>query len=251
MSNENQNQSLLPLFYTNPEPLEAKRHANLALRKNFGLGFTKNVNAVPVTMIEFPQVCHAYPIAFSPDENATPVAILGLRDNENLFVTTKGEWSNDLYIPSYIRRYPFIFSEQPDGEQLTLCIDMNEKVTEENGEQKFFAPDSQPTALAKNALEFCKSYHSAAQQTIAFGKDIHQSGLLVERSAEIVTPGGQKINFSGFRIIDEEKLSHLDEKTFLDFRKKGWLPFIYAHLFSGAQWPRLTRKLNDLLKNPA
>ncbi|HAJ90399.1 MAG TPA: sapC family protein [Rhodospirillaceae bacterium] len=251
MSNENKNASALPLFYTNPEPLDAKRHANLALRKNFGLGFTKGVNAVPITMIELPQICHAYPIAFSPDANATPVAILGLRDNENLFVNDKGEWAGDIYIPSYIRRYPFIFSEQAGGDQLTLCIDMTDTVTEDNGEQKFFEADGQPTALAKNALEFCKSYHSAAQQTLAFGKDLHEAGLLVERSAEIVVPGGQKINFSGFRIIDEEKLSNLDEKTFLDFRKKGWLPFIYAHLFSGAQWPRLTRQLNDVIKKAA
>ena len=248
MPNENKNASTLPLFYTNPEPLDAKRHANLALRKNFGLGFTKTVNAVPITMIELPQICHAYPIAFSPDANATPVAILGLRDSENLFVNDKGEWNSDIYIPSYVRRYPFIFSEQAGGDQLTLCVEMSDKVTEENGEQKFFEADGQPTALAKNALEFCKSYHSAAQQTIAFGRDLHEAGLLVERSAEIIVPGGQKINFSGFRIIDEEKLSNLDEKTFLDFRKKGWLPFIYAHLFSGAQWPRLTRQLNELLK---
>lgn len=252
MPNENKDAQTsppsLPLFYKNPEPLDAKRHANLALRKNFGLGFTKEVNAVPITMIELPQICHAYPIAFSPDSNATPVAILGLRDNENLFINSKGEWTSDIYIPSYVRRYPFIFSEQSGGEQLTLCVEMNDKVTEENGEQKFFDAEGQPTALAKNALEFCKSYHGAAQQTLAFGKDLHEAGLLVERSAEIVVPGGQKINFSGFRIIDEEKLAKLDEKTFLEFRKKGWLPFIYAHLFSGAQWPRLTRQLNELLK---
>lgn len=251
MSNENKAVSALPLFYKNPEPLDAKRHANLALRKNFGLGFTKGVNAVPVTMIELPQICHAYPIAFSPDENATPVAILGLRDNENLFVNDKGEWNSDIYIPSYVRRYPFIFSEQAGGDQLTLCAEINDNVTEENGEQRFFEADGQPTSLAKNALEFCKSYHAAAQQTIAFGQDLHKAGLLVERSAEIIVPGGQKINFSGFRIIDEEKLSKLDEKTFLDFRKKGWLPFIYAHLFSGAQWPRLTRQLNDAIKKSA
>lgn len=251
MSEDNKTAPTLPLFYTNPEPLDAKRHAHLALRKNFGLGFTKDVNAVPITMIEMPQICHAYPIAFSPDANATPVAILGLRDNENLFTNAKGEWVSDIYIPSYVRRYPFIFSEQAGGDQLTLCVEMTDKVTEENGEQKFFEADGQPTQLAKNALEFCKSYHAAAQQTIAFGTDLHQSGLLVERSAEIVVPGGQKINFSGFRIIDEEKLSKLDEKTFLDFRKKGWLPFIYAHLFSGAQWPRLTRQLNELLKKTA
>ncbi|MEK7801279.1 MAG: SapC family protein [Pseudomonadota bacterium] len=48
--------------------------------------------------------------------------------------------------------------------------------------------------------------------------------------------------------MDEEKLAKLDEKTFLDFRQKGWLPFIYAHLFSGAQWTRLTRLLNERVK---
>ncbi len=176
MATDNKPANTLPLFYKNPEPLDAKRHANLALRKNFGLGFTKSVNAVPITMIEMPQVCHAYPIAFSPDANATPVAILGLRDNENLFTNESGEWMNDIYIPSYIRRYPFIFSEQAGGEQLTLCVEMNSEVTEENGEQKFFETDGQPTSLAKNALEFCKSYHAAAQQTIAFGHDLHQSG---------------------------------------------------------------------------
>lgn len=251
MTQNQQAPANLPLFYKNPEPLDVKRHANLSLKKNFGLGFTKGVNAVPITMIELPQVCHAYPIAFSPDANATPVAILGLRDNENLFVDANGNWEKDLYIPSYVRRYPFIFSEFNGGEQLTLCVENNPSVVENGGDQKFFEADGQPTALAKNALEFCKSYHAAAQQTIAFGHDLHKAGLLVERTAEIIVPGGQKINFSGFRIIDEEKLAKLDEATFLDFRKKGWLPFIYAHLFSGAQWPRLTRQLSEQLKKAA
>ncbi|MBI2235264.1 MAG: SapC family protein, partial [Micavibrio aeruginosavorus] len=94
----------MPLFYTNPAPLDARKHANLSLKKNFGLSFTKTVNAVPINMIEMPQVCHFYPIAFSPDGNATPVALMGLRDNENLYVDEKGEWLEDAYIPAYIRR---------------------------------------------------------------------------------------------------------------------------------------------------
>lgn len=240
--------SSLPLFYKNPEPLDAARHKDLSLKENFGLNFTKGVNAVPVNMIEMPQLCHHYPIAFSPDANGTPVAILGLRDNENLFVNDNGAWLSDSYIPSYIRRYPFIFSEVQGGDQLTLCLDMNDEVTDSNGKQKFFDEKGEPSTLSKNALEFCKSYHAAAQQTIAFGQYLAKAGLLVERAAEIAVPGGKKISFSGFRIVDEEKLAKLDEKTFLEFRKKGWLPFIYAHLFSGAQWSRLTRLLNERLK---
>ncbi len=246
-----QPQSKLPLFYKKPEALDATKHKTLALKKGFGLQFTKEINAVPITMIEMPQICHFYPIAFSPDANATPVAILGLRDNENLFLNEKAHWEPNCYIPSYIRRYPFIFSENPENDQLVLCVDTDKSVVEEKGEQRFFTDDGTATALSKNALEFCKSYHAAAFQTTNFGQALLKAGLLIDRSAEITTPNGKKINFSGFKIIDESKLMELDDATFLEFRKNGWLPFIYAHLFSGAQWQKLSFLLGKNLEKSA
>jgi hypothetical protein len=241
--------SNLPLFYKSPTPLDAKAHSKLALKKNFGFGFTEGVNAVPVNLIEMPQICHYYPIAFSPDGNATPVAILGLRDSENLFLS-KDKWTANTYIPAYIRRYPFIFSEMPNSDQLTLCIDMDKNIVAEDGEQTFFK-DGKPTDLSQNALEFCKSYHAAAQATMEFSKALAASGLLVDREAQINVSGNRRINFSGFKIIDEQKLAALDDKTFLDWRKKGWLPFIYAHLFSGAQWQHLSQLLSERLEKEA
>lgn len=243
-----ENKPPMPLFYNNPAPLDAKAHAKKGLIDNFGLGFTKEVNAVPINLIEMPQICHAYPIAFSPDDNATPVAILGVRDNENLFLNEKDEWIEHTYIPAYIRRYPFIFSEMPGNDQLSLCVDMVDGVVEDNGEQPFFTKEGKPSPLSENALEFCKSYHAAAQQTMEFSKALAASGLLVERQAEINVKGGQRISFAGFKIIDEKKLSELEDKTYLEWRKKGWIPFIYAHLFSGAQWQRLTQLLNARMK---
>ncbi|MCB1556351.1 MAG: SapC family protein [Alphaproteobacteria bacterium] len=235
----------LPLFYEAPEPLDAKRHGHLSLAKDIGLGFTAGINAVPVNMIEMPQICHFYPIAFSPDGNATPVALLGLRDGENLFLDKAGNWMEDAYIPAYIRRYPFIFSELPGGEQLTLCVDMAPRAVNDKDDQKFFDASGKPTQMANNALEFCKSYHAAAQQTVAFSKALADSGLLVDRSAEITVGEGQKISFSGFRIIDEAKLAEMADEDFLEWRRNGWLPFVYAHLFSGGQWQRLTTLLRQ------
>lgn len=240
-----------PLFYSDPQPLDAERHKDYGLIENFGLGFTRGVNAVPVNLVELPQICHHYPIAFSPDESATPVAILGLRDNENLFLTPDDGWAVRGYIPAYIRRYPFIFSEMDGSDQLSLCVDMDGSVVSKEGSQKFFEKEGEPSQLAKNALEFCKSYHAAAQQTIAFSKALVENDLLIERQAEINLFDNRRINFSGFRIINEEKLQKLDDKVFLEFRKKGWLPYVYAHLFSGAQWQNLTQLLNDQLQKDA
>lgn len=251
-TNGNQpNAGSLPLFYQSPMPLDGKRHQDISLKRNLNFGFTKTVNAVPVNLIEMPQICHFYPIAFSPDANATPVAVMGLRDNDNLYVDDKGSWEDNTYIPAYIRRYPFIFSEIPGSDQLTLCVDNTPDAIEKSAAQPFFNKDGKPTELSQNALEFCKSYHAAAQQTLAFSRDIAASGILIDREAQINVAGNRRINFSGFRIIDERKFAELDDKTFLDWRKKGWLPFLYAHLFSGAQWQRLTRLLNDRLEKEA
>ena len=240
----------LPLFYTEPMPLQAEKHGDLALKENFGYGFTTDVNAVPVNLIEMPQICHFYPIAFSPDENATPVAILGLRNNENLFLNDDGSWE-EAYIPAYIRRYPFIFSETPEDERLTLCIDNNPDVLDKGGEKKFFDADGKPSELANNALEFCKSYHGAAMQTVEFSKALAAADLLVGREVQINVAEGKRVNFSGFRIVDEQKLNDLDDKAFIEWRKKGWLPFLYAHLCSGMQWQKLGFLLNKRLEKEA
>ncbi len=243
--------SQMPLFYKNPTPLDAKKHNEMSLKKDFGFDFTKDINAVPVNMVEMPQISHFYPIAFSPDDNATPVAILGLRDDENLFLDTNNNWDASTYIPAYIRRYPFIFSELPDSDQLTLCIDNTPEVIETGKNQPFFDAEGNPSDLSKNALEFCKSYHAASGQTLEFSKAIADSGLLIEREAQINVAGNLRINFSGFRIIDEKKFAELDDAKFLEWRAKGWLPFIYAHLFSGSQWQNLTRRLNLRLEKEA
>jgi len=171
--------------------------------------------------------------------------------DENLFLDAKNNWQSGVYIPAYIRRYPFIFSEIPNSDQLTLCIDQSPNVIDDGGAQKFFNEDGKPSTLSQNALEFCKSYHAAAQATLNFSKALIEKELLVQKEVQINIANNRRINFSGFRILDEKKFAELDDATFLEWRAKGWLPFIYAHLFSGSQWQRLSMLLNERMEKEA
>ena len=48
-----------------------------------------------------------YPIVFS-DESVPIAAVVGLRNDSNLFVDSQGQWLADESLPAYVRRYPFI-----------------------------------------------------------------------------------------------------------------------------------------------
>lgn len=235
----------MPLFYNKPTLLDVAQHADWGLTKSMTFAFAGTANAIPVNMVEFPQVAHYYPIAFARDAAATPVAVVGVRDNENLFVEDNGSWKSDVYVPAYVRRYPFILSESPDGQHLSLCVDDAPNIIARTGGERFFDDKGGPTQIAKNAIEFCRSYHVAAKQTMTFGQALAASGLLVDRSAELTLRNGQRISFSGFRIIDEEKFNKLPAETLLEWRSKGWLAAAYAHLFSGLHWGTITRLVNE------
>ena len=94
------------LFYQRPVLLDrvAHRQARVNMR-NANFAFTKKTNSVPVTALEFGRAATEYPIVFagpSPDR-LMPVVVLGLRNEENLFVNTDGKWTG-VYVPAFIRR---------------------------------------------------------------------------------------------------------------------------------------------------
>lgn len=236
-------ESNLPLFYKNPVMLDKQFHADMSLTDSLTFSFASKVNAVPVSIVELPNVMQFYPIAFSSQAPATPLAILGLRDNENLFVDENGVWLENTYIPAYIRRYPFIFAADDTGEKLTLCIDGDEGILEKGDKNPLFTAEGELTDLTKNALEFCRSYQAAAEQTQGFSEAIEKSDILIDRHAEARLNSGEVITLSGFRQIDENKFYELPKETIQEWHDKRWNGFIYAHLLSIGNWQRLFQLL--------
>lgn len=232
--------SSLPLFYKNPVPLEPARHAKAGLSPNSNFGFARNTNAVALTLSEFAMAARNYPIVFSSVAPVVPFAVVGVRDNENLFLDANGRWREDAYVPAYVRRYPFIFSEVPNSERLLLCVDEAAEHFEAESTQPFFV-DGKPSENLQRALKFNEMFHVQLDDTRQFGAWLEENGMLEEKVARAELPTGQNYTLRGFRLINAEKLRTLTDAQVLELHKKGWLPLLHFHMQSLANWPLLSK----------
>jgi len=229
----------LPLFYSNPVPVSFERHKDQRLLQRADAGFARTTNAVPINLEEFAQVARHYPIAFVNGKTPFPVAILGVRSGENLFIGEDGRWAEGVYIPAYVRRYPFILSAEEGSDTFTLCIDEAEGVLGESEGISFFEEDGKPSEQAKAALSFCQAYHNAVRPTEEFAAALADKGLLIERQANVAKKDGQKFNLSGFHVVDAEKLAKLEKDDVDAWWRKGWLQAVTAHQISMLNWGTL------------
>jgi hypothetical protein len=235
-------ESKLPLFYTAPQRLDSRRHSGKRLAPATRFGFAKATNSIPLNGIEFLLAVKNYPIVFAATDPALPVAVVGLRDRENLYVRADGTWETGAYIPAYVRRYPFIFLEDRERGQFVLCIDESaETLSDSEGELLF--EDDKPGPAGIRGRDFCTAFQGQVQATRAFADAVAAAGLLVENRAQVVLKDRRAMGVSGFRVIDEAKFNALDDATVLDWRRKGWLPLVYCHLISISNWSNLVDRV--------
>src|SRR3546814_1845893 len=87
--------------------------------------FLVGQHAIPLTSDEFVSACRFFPIVFSAGDNPVPLALMGLNEGINTFVDDEGKLVNPVYVPAYIRRYPFLLAKlQPNSEELSLCFEI-------------------------------------------------------------------------------------------------------------------------------
>src|SRR5690348_16185903 len=95
-------QTAMPILYRKPVLLSNDQHANKSLAPKLDHRFAVGTNAVPLNGIELEWAQRHYPIVFSEEATPFPMAILGLRTAENLFVGESGLWQEGIYVPAYV-----------------------------------------------------------------------------------------------------------------------------------------------------
>ena len=169
-------------FYERPVPLNRSAHKDLRLKPVPSLKFAANVHSVPLTGVEFPAAARDVPILFAGADmkDAGPMALLGLRQNENLFVDADGQWIPGAYVPAFIRRYPFILAEKPDGQpgdDFTVFLDeAYEGFNNEEGERLFNEDGTDAPALT-NAVNFLGEFQDHVARTQWFMGKLREHNL--------------------------------------------------------------------------
>jgi len=230
------NERSLPAMYETVSVLSAGLHGDLRFTPANKFPGAAGLNAIIVAAAEFPEAALYYPIVFSEqgDKHAAHV-ITGHTTGENRFVEKSGKWRTGAYIPAYVRRYPFILVEDTEQDKLTLAADLKSRwFGDKKGEPLF--EDGKPSETAQNAFKFCTTYHRQLLETDALLGQIAETGILVERNADVTLPDETKRRITGFKVVDEQKLGELDDATFLSLRKNGALSLIYCHLISMRNW---------------
>lgn len=235
----------MPLFFRQPAVLDKERHATAGLKPSSNVAFAKGTNSLPLNTIEFLEASKFYPIVFTADAEPTPTAIVGM-EKTNYFVDAKGQWQAGSYIPAYVRQYPFIFFQPPQGEMYYLCVDEGSPIfTAQAGkrDQALFDKE-EPSELTRRALQFCTSFYQQLAITRNFCADLAKHNLLVPYHSQVTTQDGRTMSLSGFTMIDEKAFNALPDEVILEFRRKGWLAFIYLALASATNWKRVLELAN-------
>ena len=237
------------LFYERPVPLNRTQHKDLRLKGLQSLKFAANVHSVPLTGVEFALAARDMPILFAGAsvEDAGPMALLGLRQNENLFVDANGVWEANAYVPAFVRRYPFVLAEKPagqEGDDFTVFLDEAYEGFGSNDGDRLFKEDGTDSEILANAVNFLGEFQQHVGRTQWFMQQLRKHDLLEPRNIRL-EKDGKTINLNGLFVVNENKLRELDEKTAHEFLREGVFGWIYSHLLSLANIDRAAQRLDS------
>jgi hypothetical protein len=232
------------LLYEKPVVLSRDVHRHFRLRGDSSFSHAAATNSVPLACSEFAAAANEYPIVFAIDEksNAVPVVLLGLRQDENVFVSKDGAWDS-AYVPAFVRRYPFLLAEKPDQNDFAVCIDEAYPgfSTEHDGDP-LFAEDGAEAPALRQAIEFLNQFQGESKRTQAFIERLRALDLLIPQVVKFAPNNASPFVLQGFAVVDEKRLTALDDKQLGELMRTGYLGWIYAHLFSLGNVNKLSKR---------
>jgi len=235
------------LIYESAVPVSATRHADASVAAGTDYNFTRKVNSVPLMAVEFPQAAAEYAIVFGGTAEAfVPAVILGMRGDENLYLSKEGGWEAK-YVPAFVRRYPFVFASSQDGKTFTLCIDEAFPGFNREGRgQRLFGEDQKPSTYVASVLKFLEQYQLEFRRTQAFCEKLKALELLEPMRAQAKLGSGEQVALTGFLAVNRDKLKALPGDKLAELAKTNELELLYLHLHSMRNFSAMGERLGRI-----
>lgn len=222
------------MLYRALQALDPVAHLGWGISPQEDYSHAQTANAIPLGVGEFWHASAHYPVVFGPAGNSGfPIAITALREGRNLFVDAHNQWLAGVYIPNWLRRYPFWMQLSPDKQRANLWFDATSPrivpLQEDEDAQPLFDYRGNPNEALQRIIALCKQCNDDAQHTAAFMQALEQHHLLVERTATMELSPGVPYTLKGFRIIDVEAYHRLPDATLAQWLRNGWAGLVELH----------------------
>ncbi|MEL6093699.1 SapC family protein [Bartonella schoenbuchensis] len=232
------------LFYKNVTPINKTFHKSLKFNPSQDMSFAKDTHWVPLASDEYFQAALDYPILFMSAEDEqkkrhyTSIALVGLSNDVNNYITADKSWQRDTYIPAFIRRYPFVLAQIQDQKELSVCFDQQSGMFNDVTGIELFNSDGSISPFMEERINFLEHFKIGMERTAEFIDTLVKMDLLSQKSINVKNDKGLSAQLEDFWIVDEEKLHKLPAHQLAKLHKNGFLGRIFAHLLS----------MNNLLK---
>jgi hypothetical protein len=224
-----------PLFFADLVAFDTDKHRGLKLpaeRKHFA--FAAQTNLLPLTFAEVGPVMRHYPIVLVAEGDAVSlVALAGLPGEGNRFVDPQGEWRPGVYIPAYVRGYPFIALRPNPQADPVLAFDPTAADFKARSGQALLGADGQPAEQLRGIMAFQAEYRQLAERTAVMTQALNDAGVLEEGSLQRQAQAdGEAQKIGGFLVVSETKLRALKGDALQKLMEANALGLAYAQLFS-------------------
>ena len=231
-----------PYGYQEVVPLTKQHRVVLPESRKLPLVF-RTLTAVPLSFTEFSVACRDLPIAFvSGDGGSTyvPMAVLGLENQQNLFVTKDNSWEDGVYLPAYVRRYPFCMTRVTvDGKEQAERVACVEKRAISDKGDSLYDKDGEPLATWQERQKLLFEYEADLLRSEEMCRTLGELGVLEPFTMQAVPNQGTPVAMTGMYRVAEQKLAELPGDKLKELANGGTLSRVYAHLISLANFGRL------------
>lgn len=225
-------------------------HRDLRVITTRGAAWGDDLMSAVAFPSEFRNLQAHYPIVFQKTADGSsfqPLALLGLRDGQNLFLGPQG-WDAHV-LPMAVERQPFMIGRSADELMVHIDLDHPRVILEANsGEgEPVFLPHGGTTEFLERVNSLLLAIDEGVQGTPAFVQALLQRELLESFVLDVELNDGSQARLAGLYTIDEDRLAALDGAALEALHRAGHLQLIYMALASLSNFRDLIERLNRRL----